>query len=58
MKFSKTLVDRFFNEDKPDARRLGQRFFDFFKLEKVTSDKDKKWADRVYNAPPQPRSAG
>ena len=51
MKFSKSMVELFFKNDSPDGRRLGQRFYDFFRLHNVQDPKNKAWADKLYNAP-------
>lgn len=41
---------RAFTKDRTDARRWGQQFYDFMKLEKVTDPDNKVWCDALYNA--------
>lgn len=47
----KTRFDEFCKELKnPNGQRIGQRFYDFMELHKVTSPANKDWADKLYNA--------
>lgn len=48
--FSQSQLSAFLIQDRPDGRRLGQRFCDYFQLHKVTNPDDKVWINRVYNA--------
>ncbi len=50
IEFPKTRFDAFCQEIKtPNGQRLGQRFYDYMELHKVTSQANKVWADRLYN---------
>jgi hypothetical protein len=47
----KTRFDEFCKELKnPNGQRIGQRFYDFMELHKVTSPANQDWADKLYNA--------
>jgi len=46
---SKTLVDGFKHTD-PNLR-WGQAFHQYAKLEKVSNNANREWADKLYNAP-------
>lgn len=55
MEFSASLVDEFWKWyralPKSDMRRLGQCFYDYFDLNKVTNPAGRLWADRLYACP-------
>ena len=48
----KTAWNQFKKEYKNMSRdlRMGQAFHQWYKLDKVTSDSNKQWADQLYNA--------
>lgn len=47
----KTKFDAFCETLKTkNGQRIGQRFYDYMELHKVTSPANKAWADRLYNA--------
>lgn len=52
--FPQTSVDRFFREKWPHQKgkgiRMGQAFHQFMNLEKITSDDNKVFCDRLYEA--------
>lgn len=43
-------IGNFFHQDKPNAQRVGQRFYDYFKLERITEPSLKVLCDKVYEA--------
>ena len=50
MFFSKSEVQAFFQQDRENGQRLGQRFHTYFKLDKIQNESDKIWCDRIYQA--------
>lgn len=46
--FSASEVKRFVHNNK--AKRWGQDFYDFMKLDKVKNPQDKHFCDKLYNA--------
>lgn len=47
--FSASEVKRFVHNNK--AKRWGQDFYDFMKLDKVKDPQDKHFCDKLYNEP-------
>jgi len=49
MFFSKSEVQTFFQQDRENGQRLGQRFYTYFKLDRINRD-NQIWCDKLYEA--------